>query len=367
MIKDYISTYSEKFDLSKLTKQISNADYIENKINKTDFYRALLECQKEENLVDQEDKEEVYSLDGMRLFHYKTKNVKKGSTPLLVNYALINRQYMMDLQPDRSVIKKFIDGGLDVYSIDWGYPTAKDMHISMDDYINRYINASVDFIRQSTGFEKINILGVCQGGTFATIYTSLYEYKVKNLITMVMPIDFDSKDALLFRWIKKTDVSALVKAHGLVTGDYLNHMFLYLKPFELNINKYRNLVRDGYKKNLPSFLRMERWTFDCPSESGAMLIDCMGGLFQQNLLYKDKFILGKQKINTKNVTCPVLCICGKKDHIVPLSASEPLMNIIGSKDKEFVVFNTGHIGMYVSTSSQNSVSPKILDWIEKHE
>ena len=367
MLKNYISSCVEKVSMAELSRELSKVEYKSDQIDKSDFYQALLECREEENQIDQEDKEEVFSIDGMRLFHYHAAGEKKCATPLLVTYALINRQYMMDLQPDRSVIKKFIDGGLDVYSIDWGYPTAKDMHITMDDYVNRYMDACVDFIAEKTGFQKINLLGVCQGGTFSVIYTSLHQHKIKNLITMVVPIDFDSKDALLFRWCKKVDVEGMVRAYGLVSGDYLNHMFLYMKPFELNVDKYRSLVRGGYKKNFGSFLRMERWTFDCPNESGAMLIDCMDGLFKKNLLYKGELTLNGREINAKHVTCPILCICGKKDHIVPLSASEPLMDLIGSEDKEFVSFDTGHIGMYVSTSSQNSVSPKILDWIQKHE
>lgn len=367
MLKQYISDISRSFALTELSDQIRGEAGCLVKEDKGDLYLALLENREEETHVDQGDKELVFTVGGARLFHYKNHGAKKGGTPLLIIYSLINRQYMMDLQPDRSVIRKFVDGGQDVYSIDWGYPAAKDMYLSMEDYINRYMDACVDYMISATGYEKINLLGVCQGGVFSLIYTALHQSKIKNLITMVVPINFDTEDALLFRWCKLVNVENLNRAFGLVSGDCLNYMFLFLKPYELNVEKYRSLALGGYRKNLPMFLRMEHWTFDCPNESGAMLLDCMDGLFIRNLLYKGEFRLGNTPVDTHDVTCPVLCVCGEKDHIVPISASAPLMDIIGSRDKTFMTFKTGHIGMYVSTSSQNSVSPQILDWIAKHE
>ncbi len=67
--------------------------------------------------------------------------------PLLIVYALVNRPYMVDLQHDRSLVKGLLALGLDVYVIDWGYPDRSDRYLTLDDYINRYIDGAVDHLR----------------------------------------------------------------------------------------------------------------------------------------------------------------------------------------------------------------------------
>ena len=93
-------------------------------------------------------KTEVYNEDKLRLFKYNRSEKPTYKTPVLIVYALVNTYQMLDLQPDRSYIKNLIDSGLDVYLIDWGYPTKMDKYLSMDDYINGYIDRCVDFIRK---------------------------------------------------------------------------------------------------------------------------------------------------------------------------------------------------------------------------
>ncbi len=182
--------------------------------------KALMNMPRNEIKSDLLDKDEVLSIGKMKLYHYKPvpSKAKKVSVPLMITYALVNKQYMMDIQPDRSVIKAFLEAGLDVYIIDWGYPTAEDKFMTMDDHINWYMDACVDYIRKTTGHDKINLLGVCQGGTFSTIYTALHQDKVNALVTMVTPIDFSPNDALLFAWSKSMDGDALVDAYGVVPG-----------------------------------------------------------------------------------------------------------------------------------------------------
>jgi polyhydroxyalkanoate synthase len=89
---------------------------------------------------------------------------------------------------------------LDVYLIDWGYPSRGDRWLTLDDYINGYINNCVDVVRDRHNLEQINLLRICQGGTFSLCYSSLYQEKVKNLITMVTPVDFHINEGLLNVW-----------------------------------------------------------------------------------------------------------------------------------------------------------------------
>ncbi len=172
--------------------------------------------------IEPTPKELVFEEDKMRLFHYLPGKKITCSVPILICYALVNRQYMMDLQSDRSLIRNLLGQGLDIYIIDWGYPDHGDRYLTLEDYIDVYLNDAVDYVRKSTGQDKINLLGVCQGGTFVTIYTALYPEKILNLITMVAPIDFHTTDGLLNVWSRHLDADKMVDVMGIIPGDFLN-------------------------------------------------------------------------------------------------------------------------------------------------
>ena len=357
------ASMAEQFDPQKFSDQLLTMQ--DNVLKGMDI---LLNMKPEDAASDLSEKDEVLRIGKMRLFHYKpvVSSRKLVKTPMLISYALVNRQYMMDIQPDRSVIKSFLEGGLDVYVIDWGYPTAEDMYLTMDDYINWYIDDCVNFIRKQSGQDKINLLGVCQGGTFSAIYTALHPDKVKNLVTMVVPIDFSTDDGLLFRWSKFMNIDSLIDAYdGVVPGDVMNVAYLILKPLELTLNKYiamtDKMTDPEYLKN---FIRMEKWVFDSPAQVGATLSQFVNDLYKGNKLIKGELELGGKKVDLKNITMPLLCACAEYDHLVPLSSSRPLMDAVGSADKQFLSFKTGHIGMYVSSKSQKDIAPNIIEWVK---
>ena len=333
-------------------------------------FEALINLTEEDVAVDQLEKEIVFSIGKMRLFHYKplVKKSKLCKVPLLITYALVNRQYMLDLQDDRSFIKGLLLAGNDVYIIDWGYPTAEDRYMSMDDYINWYMAECVEHILRNNGIERLNLMGICQGGTFSTIYTALNPNKVKNLITLVTPIDFSTNDGLLFRWGKDMEINSLVDAFGIVPGDIMNFAYLILKPYTLSMDKYIKMV--GKMKDpefLKNYMRMERWSFDSPGQAGETLRQFVNDLYKENKLVKGELVVGDRKVNLKNIKCPVLMACGDSDHLVPTSASCNFGEFVGSKDATYMHFATGHIGMFTSSKSQKEVIPAITDWLACHQ
>ena len=114
-----------------------------------DFYGKVLKgvenmmnTSPEDLKSDTLEKELVFQIGKSRLFHYKplVEPDKVLKIPTMITYALVNRQYMMDIQPDRSVIRNFLEHGLDCYIVVWGYPTMEDMYMTMEDYINWYMN-----------------------------------------------------------------------------------------------------------------------------------------------------------------------------------------------------------------------------------
>ncbi|WP_312649121.1 class III poly(R)-hydroxyalkanoic acid synthase subunit PhaC [Aminipila sp.] len=313
---------------------------------------------------DSTPKELVYEEDKMKLYHYKPLTKTTCKVPTLIIYALVNRQYMMDIQQDKSVIKSLLEQGLDLFIIDWGYPTAEDRYLTMEDYIEGYINNTVDFICKANKIEKINIIGVCQGGTFSAIYSALHPDKVKSLVTMIAPIDFDTEEGLLFKWGKNLNIDSMVDAYGVIPGEIMNAGFIILKPFQLMIDKYIGALENfDNPQKMSDFFRMEKWIFDSPGQAGETIRQFVNDLYKGNKLIKGELMIGDKLVDLKNISMPLLNIYGEYDHLVPPSASKPLNEHIGSIDKEMLSFPVGHIGMYVSSKAQHEMATKIAKWI----
>jgi polyhydroxyalkanoate synthase len=304
----------------------------------------------------------------VKLYHFQRETAPVAKTPVLVSYALVNRWEMMDLQPNRSFIRKLLSEGVDVYLIDWGYATRLDRYKTMEDYILGNINDCVDYIRHAHQLDQINLLGVCQGGTFSLMYSSLFPEKIKNLITLVTPVDFDVDEGLLFQWAKDLDVDTIVDGfNGVVPGDFLNTGFDLLKPMG-KTRKYLNLPTTTKDKGrLMNFLRMEKWVADSPDQAGETYRCFIKEMYQQNKLIKGEFELDGKRVNLKNITMPVLTIYAKSDHIVPPSSTKPINDAVGSKDKELLEFPGGHIGVFVGSRSQKMLTPAIAAWLKKRD
>ena len=309
----------------------------------------------------------VYSDDRVRLKHYRPTTPQRIKTPLLVTYALINRETMLDLQPDRSVVRSFLERGVDVYMIDWGYPARKDRYLTIDDHVNGYMDRAVDFIRRQTNNDKINLMGICMGGTFSVMYAALHPHKVKNLVTTVSPTNFDTDQGLLHTWMRDMDVDKMVEAFGTIPGDLLNFAFLLLNPPRLMLDKYVGLAENiDDKAFLENFVRMEKWIFDSPDVPGETFRQFMKDCYQGNLLIQSKMVVGR-RVDMRNITMPLLNFYGRFDHLVPPEACEPIVNAVASKDTRNVCLDTGHIGIYVSSKTQKAFAPQIVQWLAERE
>ena len=314
----------------------------------------------------QTEKELVYEDGKRKLYRYQARTEKICPVPTLIVYAMVNRYTMLDLQPDRSMIRNLLDQGQDVYLIDWGYADRMDRHLTMDDLINAFMDDCIDHICEQHQIEAVNLLGVCQGGTFSAIYSALHPEKVKNLITMVAPIDFATNDSLLYVWGKAMDVDLLIDTYGIVPGDLMNQSFQMLQPFTLTFQKYLNMVDTmADSETLAAFLRMESWIFDSPDQPGEVLRQNAKDLFQENKLVKGEFEIGGQRVDLKQISMPVLCIYADYDTLVPPVSSKKLLEYVGTRDKQELSYPVGHVGMFVSGKTQSTLAPRISEWLNQ--
>jgi polyhydroxyalkanoate synthase len=341
-----------------------------------DAEKARVRAQKASDVLLQELETEIaptpyeilYEEDRVKLKHYRPIVPVQYKHPLLVVYALINRETMLDLQPGRSVVQSFLQYGIDLYMIDWGYPSRKDRYLTIDDHVSGYMDNIVDFIRERHRMPKINLMGICMGGTFSVIYSALNPHKINNLVTTVTPTNFDTDQGLLHIWMKTVDVDRMVETFGNMPGDFLNFGFLMLNPARLMIDKYVGFLENMDNKSfVENFIRMEKWIFDSPDVPGETFRQFVKDGYQKNLLIQSKMRVGGRRVDLKKITMPVLNIYGKYDHLVPPGACERLTGSVGSTDVEDVCLETGHIGIYVSSKYQKEFVPKIVQWLKDRD
>ncbi|GAB4351558.1 MAG: class III poly(R)-hydroxyalkanoic acid synthase subunit PhaC [Gammaproteobacteria bacterium] len=308
----------------------------------------------------------VYAENKLRLYRYRPLVSNPHPVPVLIVYALVNRPYMIDLQRDRSLVRRLLEAGIDVYLIDWGYPDRSDRLLTLNDYLNGYLLRCVEKICSRHDLESINLLGICQGGTFSLCFSALHPKRVRNLVTMVTPVDFQTDDNLLSHFVQGIDVDALAEAYGNVPGELLNWAFLALKPFRLAGQKYVELTDflDSREQAL-NFLRMEKWIFDSPDQAGEAFREFVKKFFQENRLVNGGLTIGEAPVALDQVTMPVLNIYATQDHLVPPSASLPLGELVASDDYTLSAFHGGHIGIYVSGRAQKQVPPRIAEWLRE--
>jgi polyhydroxyalkanoate synthase len=303
----------------------------------------------------------VYADGKVVLWRYRSIAQPSGQPPLLIVYAMVNRPYVLDLQPDRSLIRGLLNEGVDVWLLDWGTPDRADRWTPLDDYVTRHLHRAIEHLRAAHG--AADLLGVCQGGTLSLCYAALEPGNVRRLVTMVTPVDFHTPENLLAKWARGVDVDRLVDTLGNVPGELLNATFLALMPFRLTLAKYAALADDADDPAaLANFARMERWIFDSPDQPGEALRAFVAQFFQRNALAAGTLELAGRRVDLRAVTMPVLNVYATRDHLVPPSASRPLGRLCGSRDYREIAFPGGHIGIYVSARSL-ALPRQLASWL----
>jgi polyhydroxyalkanoate synthase len=320
--------------------------------------------------VGRTPKEVVYEENKLQLYHYKPEEAgiepeHQHDVPILVVYALINRPYILDLQPDRSVIRTLLEQGFDVYMIDWGEPSTLDASLTLDDYVDRYIDNCVGVVSDRSSHDAINVLGYCMGGTMSVMYAALHPEKIRNLALMAAGLCFDRTGGVLELWGEEEHYSpeAVVETYGNVPAEFLDVGFALMDPVDNFVTKYvrlfDNLENEEFVEN---FSRMEKWIGDGIDVAGETYKQFLREIYQGNTLYENELSLGGKRVDLDEIDMPVLQIVGEYDHLIPPDASTPFNDVIPSDDTEVMKMRSGHIGLSVSSSSHEELWPDVCDW-----
>ncbi|MFZ0316867.1 MAG: class III poly(R)-hydroxyalkanoic acid synthase subunit PhaC [Nitrososphaeraceae archaeon] len=300
-----------------------------------------------------------------RLLHYHSLVKRVTSTPILVVYALVNRSYVLDLQPNKSWIRHLLMQGFDVYLLDWKSPARIDKYVSFDDYVNSYIDDCVEIVQNNNSSDKITLHGYCMGSSMSAMYTSLHQEKIKNLVTIAPVIDTSKDTTVIANISKQMDIDKLVSYLGYLPPEKLYECYSILKPFKQGVNKYFNLIENIDNETfVQNFLRIEKWLYDTPPIAGETIKQWINDIYKKNLLVKNQFKLGTTIVDLKKINVPLLNIVAEEDHLVSPECSVPLNEVVSSEDKRLIRFHTGHVGLIASSYSQNNVLPKVGQWIK---
>jgi polyhydroxyalkanoate synthase len=298
--------------------------------------------------------------------HYKTSSPSKFKTPILVVGSLINRHYILDLLPERSIIRHFQQLGFDVYATDWRMPRIKDENMSLASYVHDYLEKAVDKVEEVTGSRNVTLFGYCWGGILSLIYSALHPENVKNLILHATPVDFGEFPTVLESWIKDLDVKRFVKTFGNVPSSFLNIAFILRNPLEAALKYQFYFSQPRSTKEIIQFFAVESWLYDSVPIIGKVFEQIIDDIYKNNLLIQNKMMLGKELVDLKKITIPVLNIVGSNDDLVSAESSRTITTVVSSKDKKTLEFPTGHVGLCISKKAHKKLWPEVGKWLLEH-
>ncbi|HWP98065.1 MAG TPA: alpha/beta fold hydrolase [Syntrophomonadaceae bacterium] len=302
----------------------------------------------------------VYEHQVLRLRHFPGKRQNKAKRPVLIlPPQAAHHSYLADYSPSQSLVRVFQAYGYDVYVTEWVSATPEYKDLDMDDFF-RLTDEAVDEIRNRTGVFKIHIVGQCQGGWQATIYTSLYQEKIATLVTAAAPIDVQAAPSEIIdsAQLPMEFFELLVAAgRGLMNGQYMLSGFKNMQADEHYVRKYTRLwkwVQEDDQDSIKRFLRFENWYEYTQCLPGAFYLQIIKRIFKDNGLTKPgSFEVHGRPVDLRNINCPVIIMAGKKDHITPPAQAFALKNLISTPPDDVVEILTegGHIGTLMGTEA----------------
>jgi polyhydroxyalkanoate synthase len=349
-----------------------STNYLDNAMKEAEKARGKFNKAIELALIDPPDvevgatpHEVIFTENKLRLLHYHPVVKKTHPVPLIMIFALVNRPYILDLKPGRSVVEVLLSKGIDVYLIDWGSPGDEDKNLGLNHYVNRYIKKVINKVKSDSGSDEVSVLGYCMGGTMSAMYAALYPDDIKNLVLMTAGIDF-KVDGTLNLWGDKPnfDVDKFIEAYGNVPPEFLQSGFLFMKPIQNLVSKYVNFYENvDNEAFVENFLAMEKWLNDNIPVAGEVFREFVKYLYQENQLVEGKLMINGKRVDLKDITCSVLNLIAEHDHLVPPASSLIFEELISSKDKKTIVYPSGHIGLSVSSKSLKGLWPEVADWL----
>ena len=312
------------------------------------------------------------------LIQYKPLTDTVFERPFLMVPPCINKYYILDLQPDNSVVRYMVSQGHTVFLVSWKNPDKSMAKVTWDDYIGDGVIKAIEVTKEIGGLDQINLLGFCVGGTLVSnalaVLVARKQKPVASLTLLTTLLDFSDTGILdIFVdedtvKLRENTIGGEQGQFGLMSGLDLGNTFSFLRPNDLVWNY---VVENYLKGNSPPPFDLLYWNGDSTNLPGAMYCWYLRHLYLQNELVKPgKLKVCGQKVDLSLIDCPAYIYASHDDHIVPWHSGYRSTQILKGKNR-FVLGASGHIAGVINPPAKNKrhywVNPKLPakadDWL----
>ena len=319
----------------------------------------------------------VFENELFQLLEYKPLTTKVFERPFLLVPPCINKFYILDLQPENSLIRYAVEQGHRTFVVSWRNPDDSLAHKTWDDYVEDGVMAAIDVVQNITGAEQINALGFCVGGTILSnalaVLAARGDEPVASATFLTTLIDFTDTgilDVFIDEGMVKYREMQLGKG-GLMKGQDLASTFSFLRPNDLVWNY---VVGNYLKGETPPPFDLLYWNSDSTNLPGPFYAWYLRNFYLENNLVKPgKLTVCGEKMDLSNLTLPVYVYGSREDHIVPINAAYASTQVLPGK-KRSVMGASGHIAGVINPPAKGKRShwiradgklPATLDqWLE---
>lgn len=301
----------------------------------------------------------VFENEFFQLLEYKPLTAKVYEKPLLLVPPCINKFYILDLQPDNSVIRYAVDQGHRTFVMSWRNPDASMAQMTWDDYIEKAIIKAITVTQEITGADDINALGFCVGGTMLVtalaVLAARNEKPVASATFLTTLMDF-TDTGVLDVFINEAMVQyreAEMGKGGLMKGQDLASTFSFLRPNDLVWNY---VVGNYLKGETPPPFDLLYWNSDSTNLPGPYYAWYLRNMYLENNLVKPgKLTVCGETIDLSKVDIPVYLYASREDHIVPIGGAYASTQVLPGQ-KRFVMGASGHIAGVINPPAKKKRS-----------
>jgi len=359
---NYAATNPEFIKLALETKGQSISDGINNLIR--DFEKGRISMTDESvfdvgrNIANTEGAV-VFENELMQLIQYAPLTPKVGTRPLVLVPPCINKFYIMDLQPENSLIRYMVEQGNTVFLVSWRNPKEEQGNLTWEDYLEHGPIVALHIAQEICKVKQVNALGFCVGGTILTSALAVLKGRgediVSSLTLLTTLLDFsDTGEIGLF-----IDENGLMSREstigkgGLLPARDLQNTFSFLRANDLVWNYVTGNYLKGQK---PQAFDLLYWNSDSTNLPGPFACWYMRNLYHDNSLrVPGKLQMCGQRIDLGALDMPVYLLATREDHIVPWQSAYQSTRILGGKVR-FVLGASGHIAGVINPASKNKRS-----------
>ena len=301
----------------------------------------------------------VFENEFFQLLEYKPLTDKVYDKPFLFVPPCINKFYILDLQPDNSLIRYVVAQGHRTFVVSWRNPDESMSRKTWDDYIEHAAIKAIAVVQEITGAKTINALGFCVGGTILgtalAVLAARGEKPVASATLLTSMLDF-SDTGILDIFIDETSVSqreSEMGKGGLLKGKELASTFSFLRPNDLVWNY---VVGNYLKGETPPPFDLLYWNSDSTNLPGPFYAWYLRNTyFENNLIKPGKTVVCGEKVDLSQLDMPVYIYGSREDHIVPIGGAYATTQVLPGK-KRFVMGASGHIAGVINPPTKNKRS-----------